>query len=51
MYDHTINNLPYENDKFHWKKIGISSKKKTNINMKTLNELLLVAVNDFKVKR
>ena len=26
MYDHTINRLPYENDKFHWKKIGLGSK-------------------------
>ena len=22
MYDHTINKLPFENSKFHWKKIG-----------------------------
>ena len=26
MYDHTINSLPYNNSKFHWKKIGISGK-------------------------
>jgi len=24
MYDHTINSLPYNNTKFHWKKIGIT---------------------------
>lgn len=24
MYDHTIEGLPEENDKFHWKKIGLS---------------------------
>ena len=23
MYDHTINKLPFENPKFHWKKIGL----------------------------
>ena len=26
MYDHTINSLPYENPKFHWKKIGLCGK-------------------------
>ena len=38
MYDHTISKLPFENKKFHWKKIGLSSIKKKN--MKTLQELL-----------
>ena len=23
MYDHTINQLPFNNSRFHWKKIGI----------------------------
>jgi hypothetical protein len=27
MYDHTINKLPFENSKFHWKKIGLCGKK------------------------
>ena len=40
MYDHTIKKLPFENKRFHWKKIGLSSKKINNSNMKTLNELL-----------
>ena len=41
MYDHTINNLPIENLKFHWKKYGISSELKKGLNMKTLKELLI----------
>ena len=40
MYDHTINNLSFTIDKFHWKQIGITDKKGQNNNMKTLNELL-----------
>ena len=27
MYDHTINSLPYQNPKFHWKKLGLCEKK------------------------
>ena len=41
MYDHTINSLPYQNPKFHWKKIGIAGKKTKNKQMKTLEELIL----------
>ena len=41
MYDHTINNLPFNHKKFHWKKLGITSESKKMENMKTLNELLL----------
>ena len=41
MYDHTINSLPYQNPKFHWKKIGIAGKKTKNEQMKTLEELIL----------
>ena len=41
MYDHTIKNLPYQNPKFHWKKIGLTEHKKRNDNMKTLKELLI----------
>ena len=40
MYDHTINSLPFENPKFHWKKIGICGKNETNINLKTLEKLI-----------
>jgi len=40
MYDYTIQNLPYENPKFHWKKIGLTGNKKRDNNMKTLKELL-----------
>ena len=41
MYDHTINKLPFENIKFHWKKIGLISKKSKNDIFKTLPELLI----------
>ena len=40
MYDHTINKLPFYNDKFHWKKIGLTGKKEDKNNMKTIEELL-----------
>ena len=40
MYDHTINSLPFENPKFHWRKIGICGKYATNINLKTLEKLI-----------
>ena len=36
MYDHTINKLPYENPKFHWKKIGICGKNQNQTNLKDL---------------
>ena len=26
MYDHIINKLPFENSKFHWKKLGLCGK-------------------------
>ena len=41
MYDHTINKLPFEHPKFHWKKIGLSSQNLHIMNMKSLNDLLL----------
>jgi hypothetical protein len=41
MYDHTIDSLPYENDKFHWKKIGITGKNKSNNLLKSLEELII----------
>ena len=40
MYDHTINKLPFENSKFHWKKIGLCGKKISEQNMKTLYEFI-----------
>ena len=40
MYDHTINKLPFENSKFHWKKIGLCGKNISQNNMSTLSELI-----------
>jgi hypothetical protein len=40
MYDHTINSLPYENPKFHWKKIGLCGMKTKNPNLKNLEQLI-----------
>ena len=40
MYDHTINGLPYQNPRFHWKKIGIRGKNEVNSNLKTLEDLI-----------
>ena len=40
MYDHTINKLPYENPKFHWKKIGICGKSQNQTNLKDLEFLI-----------
>ena len=41
MYDHTIKNLPFQNKRFHWKKIGLIGKKINNNEMKTLEELII----------
>ena len=41
MYDHTINSLPFENQKFHWKKIGLCGKKTKNPYLKNLEELII----------
>lgn len=41
MYDHTIDSLPYYNSKFHWKKIGITGRNKTNKFLKSLEELII----------
>lgn len=41
MYDHTINSLPYNNTKFHWKKIGITGKNKNNKMLKSLENLII----------
>ena len=40
MYDHTICGLPYNNPKFHWKKIGLSGKTQKDLNLSTLDELI-----------
>ena len=40
MYDHTINSLPYNNTKFHWKKIGLCGVGKQYPNLKNLEELI-----------
>lgn len=41
MYDHTINSLPIQNPKFHWKKIGICGVGKKYENLKNLEELIV----------
>ena len=40
MYDHTIQKLPYENKKFHWKKIGIGGNSERKYNIQTLDDML-----------
>ena len=40
MYDHTINSLPFQNNKFHWKKVGICGKNTNITNLKSLEQLL-----------
>ena len=40
MYDHTINSLPYQNPKFHWKKFGLCGKKTFNNTLKNLESLI-----------
>ena len=40
MYDHTIDSLPYQNPKFHWKKLGICGIGHNYTNMKNLEELI-----------
>ena len=40
MYDHTIDKLPYENPKFHWKKIGIGGNSQRSSNIQTLQEMI-----------
>lgn len=41
MYDHTINSLPYENGRFHWKKIGLCGVNEKKNNFKNLEELII----------
>ena len=40
MYDHTINHLPYENPKFHRKKIGLCGKNTKNKDLRHLEDLI-----------
>ncbi len=40
MYDHTIENLPEENSRFHWQKLGIADGKTQDERLKTLEELI-----------
>jgi len=42
QYDHTIDNLPQENEKFHWRKTGITGSNETE----QLKSLLTVLKND-----
>ena len=41
MYDHTIKSLPYNHTKFHWKKIGITGKNKSNNLLRSFEELII----------
>ena len=40
MYDHTIDSLPYNHSKFHWKKIGICASYEKSEQYKTLEDLM-----------
>ena len=40
MYDHTIKRLPYENEKFHWKKIGIGGNADKASDIQTLTDMM-----------
>jgi len=42
MYDHTIDGLPENNDRFHWSKLGISDGITNDERLKTLEELILM---------
>ena len=41
MYDHTIDSLPFNNTKFHWKKLGIAGRNKSNNLLKNMEELII----------
>lgn len=41
MYDHTINNLAYNNNRFHFHKIGLTGKKSKSQQLKSLEEILI----------
>ena len=40
MYDHTNDKLPYENNKFHWKKIGLGGNSERKYNIQTLEDMI-----------
>ena len=40
MYDHTNDKLPYENNKFHWKKIGLGGNSERKYNIQTLDDMI-----------
>ena len=40
MYDHTIKTLPFQNSKFHWKKLGLKGNYSNDNIFKTLPELI-----------
>ena len=40
MYDHTNNKLPYENKRFHWKKIGLGGILEQKENIQTLDTMI-----------
>ena len=40
MYDHTINKLPYNNEKFHWFKKGLCANNTRETNLITLKEMV-----------
>jgi hypothetical protein len=40
MYDHTIDKLPFENPKFHWKKIGVGGNSDRSSNIQTLLDMM-----------
>ncbi len=40
MYDHTINGLPEENERFHWSKIGVEGRKSYRADLDTLTNLI-----------
>ena len=40
LYDHTINKLPYQNEKFHWKKIGLGGKNERSEKLQTLEDMM-----------
>lgn len=48
MYDHTIDYLPEENERFHWEKIGVASNDSANVNLKSLEEIITENEHDKK---
>ena len=40
MYDHTINALPEDNVRFHWKKVGVAADKEYGSEFETLEQML-----------